>query len=256
MVKKSTGMQNAYSAQERLKRLGTSQKAKASAWFFKTGEGHYGHGDVFYGVTVPEQRRVAKEFKTASLREIAKLLASSIHECRLTALLILVGQYQRADKKIKARIAKFYVAHAKQINNWDLVDSSASYILGAELTDKKRDILYTFARSKNLWERRIAIVSTQAFIRHDDFIDTFKIAELLISDTHDLIHKATGWMLREVGKRDQRALERFLQKHAPLMPRTMLRYAIEKFPEKKRKAYLSMPSKRKNSASSLPSILR
>ncbi|MEK7631082.1 MAG: DNA alkylation repair protein [Patescibacteria group bacterium] len=249
-------MQHAREVEVALKCLGTPAKAKSSAWFFKTGEGHYGHGDIFYGVTVPEQRRVAKEFKDLPPAEIVKLLANPVHECRLMALLILVGQYQRADEKTKMRIAKFYVSRAKQINNWDLVDASASYILGTELADKKRTMLYKLARSKNLWERRIAIVSTHAFIRRDDFADTFKIAQILISDGHDLIHKATGWMLREVGKRDQRQLEQFLQKHAFVMPRTMLRYAIEKFSEKKRKVYLSMPSELKKSASSLPSILR
>ncbi|MSR76170.1 MAG: DNA alkylation repair protein [Candidatus Ryanbacteria bacterium] len=249
-------MQSALLVQQVLKRLGTPQKAKSSAWFFKTGKGHYGHGDIFYGVTVPEQRRVAKEFKDLPLTEIAKLLVNPVHECRLTALLILVRHYQRADKKTKAYIAKFYISRAKQINNWDLVDASASYILGAELLDKKRDILYKLARSKNLWERRIAIVSTHAFIRCNDFTDTFKIAHMLMRDTHDLIHKATGWMLREAGKRDGHELELFLQKYASVMPRTMLRYAIEKFPEKKRKAYLSMPSAARKSASSLPSILR
>ncbi|MEK7649871.1 MAG: DNA alkylation repair protein [Patescibacteria group bacterium] len=239
-----------------LKRLGTPHRAKVSAWFFKTGPGHYGHGDIFYGVTVPEQRRIAKRYKDLLLTEIARLFVNPVHECRLTALLILVGQYQRADKKDQARITKFYVAHAKQINNWDLVDSSASYILGTELQDKKRNILYKLARSKNLWERRIAIVSTHAFIRRGDLIDTFCIAAILMHDTHDLIHKAAGWMLREAGKRDQCALEDFLEKHAARMPRTMLRYAIEKFPDQKRKAYLSMPSVARKSASSLPSIRR
>lgn len=249
-------MQSAHAVQAELKRLGTPAKAKTSAWFFKTGEGHYGHGDTFYGVTVPEQRRIAKQYKDVSLPEIAKLLASPVHECRLTALLILVGQYQRASTKERARIAKFYLSHTKRVNNWDLVDLSASYILGAELFDKKRNVLYKFARSKNLWERRIAIVSTYAFIRCGDLGDTFRITEILMRDTHDLIHKAAGWMLREAGKRDERQLEWFLQKHAPLMPRTMLRYAIEKFPEQKRKAYLSIPSVVKKSASSLPSMRR
>jgi len=249
-------MQNARVVQMELRGLGTPTKAKASAWFFKTGEGHYGHGDIFYGVSVPEQRRVAKKYKDLAFTEIRKLLASPIHECRLTALLILVGQYQHADRQERGRIAKFYLAGTKRVNNWDLVDSSASYILGAELVDKNRRILYKLARSKKLWERRIAIVSTHAFIRHDDLGDTFRVAEILMRDTHDLIHKATGWMLREAGKRDTRALELFLQKNARHMPRTMLRYAIEKFPEQKRKAYLSIPSAVKKSASSLPSILR
>lgn len=216
-----------------LQKLSSPAKAKSSAWFFKTGKGQYGEGDVFIGVTVPEQRIVAKKYKDISLLEIEKLLKSSIHEHRLTGLLIL------AQKKLSKEIYDFYLAHTDCVNNWDLVDSSASYIVGEWLVDKNRNILYELARSKNLWERRIAIISTGVFIKNNDFTDTFAIAELLLHDTHDLIHKAVGWMLREAGKRDQDAEEEFLRKHYKTMPRTMLRYAIEKFSEDKRHEYLA-----------------
>jgi len=224
-----------------LKLLGTPEKAKSSAWFFKTGVGQYGHGDVFAGVTVPEQRKVARQFRDLPLTEIDKLLASKIHECRLTALLVLVGQYQKADAATRERIVEFYLAHTPRINNWDLVDSSASYILGVHLLhadEKKRKILYRLAKSKDLWERRIAIIATLAFIRNNEYADTLALAELLLSDSHDLIHKATGWMLREVGKRSPDTLREFLRAHATQMPRTMLRYAIERFPDEERKDWL------------------
>ena len=225
-----------------LKSLGTPEKAKSSAWFFKTGVGQYGHGDVFAGVTVPEQRKVARQFRDLPLAEIDKLLANKIHECRLTALLILVGQYQKADAAAREQIVRFYLAHTPRINNWDLVDSSASYILGLHLLhadEKKRKILYRLAKSRDVWERRIAVVATLALIvRANDYADTLAIAELLLSDTHDLMHKATGWMLREVGKCSPETLREFLRAHATHMPRTMLRYAIERFPEEERKGWL------------------
>ncbi len=223
---------------QELKKISTPEKAKASAWFFKSGKGEYGYGDKFIGVTVPEQRRIAKQYRDLSLSEVSVLLKSPIHEHRLTGLFILDLQYQKADPANRKRIVQFYLKHRKQINNWDLVDSSASYILGDYLLHEDRKILYTFARSKNLWERRIAIISTAAFIKNNQFEDTLNISEILLKDTHDLIHKAVGWMLREVGKKSLATEEKFLQKHASVMPRTMLRYAIEKFPEPKRKAYL------------------
>jgi 3-methyladenine DNA glycosylase AlkD len=223
-----------------LEALGSPAKAKASAWFFKTGAGQYGHGDVFVGVTVPEQRRLAKRYAGLPLAELRALLASKLHECRLTALFILVRHYERGDEAARERIARFYLANRKAVNNWDLVDSSAPYILGRHLLARDRAILLRLARSRDLWETRIAIVATLAFIREGDFADTLAIAERLLGDPHDLIHKAVGWMLREVGKRGPDALERFLAKHAARMPRTMLRYAIEKFPEKKRKAHMAM----------------
>ena len=239
-------MLTANSVVKELKKLGSPKKAKASAWFFKTGEGHYGHGDVFFGVTVPEQRKIAKKYADLPdfpIGEIGKLLKSKVHECRLTALLILVMRYKAADKKTKERIAKFYLSNAKRVNNWDLVDSSAPYIPGPYLLDKNsknRRVLYKLAKSENLWERRIAVLATYAFIQKGEYADTLKIAEVLLKDKHDLIHKATGWMLREAGKMSLPTEEKFLKKYAAAMPRTMLRYAIEKFPEKKRKFYLGM----------------
>lgn len=221
-----------------LQKIGTKRRAKHSARFFKTGEGEYGHGDIFIGVTVPEQREVAREYKDLPLPEILKLLKSPIHECRLTALILLVGQYQRADARTRAKITKSYLANTRFINNWDLVDSSAPYILGEELLHKDRRILYNLVTSRNMWERRIAILATFAFIRRSDFTDSLALAKLLLADSHDLIHKSAGWMLREVGKRSRPALALFLRKYASRMPRTMLRYAIERFPEHKRKKLL------------------
>lgn len=220
--------------QSDLQKLGSPDKAKSSAWFFKTGKGQYGEGDVFIGITVPEQRVVAKKYKDLSLTEIEKLLGSPIHEHRLTGLMILVLSF----KKFPKEVFDFYLMHTDRVNNWDLVDSSA-HIVGMYLADKTdRNILVKLATSNNLWERRIAIVATQTFIRSDDFSMTFKIAELLMNDTHDLIHKAVGWMLREAGKRDQTAEEVFLQKHYKTMPRTMLRYAIERFSPDKKSFYM------------------
>jgi 3-methyladenine DNA glycosylase AlkD len=215
------------------------EKAEILQKFFKTGKGQYGEGDVFLGIVVPQQRKIAQKFKELGMKEIEKLLDSNIHEKRLIALLILIEKYKKADPKEKNEIFEFYLKNTKNINNWDLVDLSAPNIVGDFLADKGRDILYDLAKSKDLWKRRIAIISTFSFIRKNEFEDTLKITEMLIDDTHDLIHKSTGWMLREVGKRDQKALEGFLKKYYKNMPRTMLRYAIEKFPEDKRKKYLS-----------------
>lgn len=223
-----------------LKKLGTREKAASSARFFKTGRGQYGHGDVFIGVTVPEQRRVAMAFLELPLAGAANLLKSKIHEHRLTALLILVEQYKKVDEKMRAKIAKLYLTHTKRINNWDLVDASAPHIIGRYLLDRNRQVLYKLAKSKNLWERRIAIVATLAFIRHGESADTFAIAEMLLSDTRDLIRKATGWMLREVGAHVSRpTLVKFINLHKADMPRTTLRYAIEHFPPETRKAFLA-----------------
>lgn len=221
-----------------LKRAGTPEKAKGFAWFFKTKEGEYGFGDVFYGVMVPQQRAIAKQFHDLPLPEIAQLLQNKVHECRLTALMILVGQYVRADEKGKARIVKFYLANRARVNNWDLVDLSAPYILGDYLRTHDRTILYKLAKSQVLWDRRIAIVATAMLIRHDEYEDTLRVSEILLGDKHDLIHKAVGWMLREVGKRSLAAEEKFLKRHKAKMPRTALRYAIERFPEPIRKEYL------------------
>jgi 3-methyladenine DNA glycosylase AlkD len=224
--------------QARLRSLANPEHVKTLSWFFKTGPGQYGEGDKFIGLKVPVLRKLAKEYKTLPLGEIERLLHSEIHEERLFALMLLVMQSSKADVVGKKAIHKFYLANTRSINNWDLVDLSAPQIVGAFLADKDRKILYKLARSKSLWQRRIAIVATFAFIRADDFGDTLALAEILLGDREDLLHKATGWMLREVGKRDLPALEGFLDKHTLAMPRTMLRYAIEKLPEKKRLAYL------------------
>ncbi len=223
-----------------LKECGTPARAKASAWYFKTGKGEYGYGDVFYGVTVPQMRQIAKKYKDLSLKEIESLLKNKVHECRLAGLLILVQQYKEGNETERSRIVRFYLSHTKNINNWDLVDLSSHSILGHYLLKRNRKILYKLAHSKNLWERRISVISTFAFIREGQCEDSFRLAEILLKDEQDLMHKAVGWMLREAGKKCPVAEERFLRNHISSMPRTMLRYAIEKFPEKKRKAYLNM----------------
>jgi 3-methyladenine DNA glycosylase AlkD len=206
--------------------------------FFKTGKGEYGEGDRFYGIKVPVQRTIAKQFKELPLEDLKVLMNSKVHEERLIAAFILVDQYKMGDEKKKKIIFDFYLTNRKGINNWDLVDLSAPKIVGEYLLYKEKDVLYKFARSKDLWEKRIAILSTQTFIREHFFEDALKISAILLNDKHDLIHKAVGWMLREIGNRDLQTEEEFLKKHYKLMPRTMLRFAIEKFPELKRKAYL------------------
>ncbi|MEX0616371.1 MAG: DNA alkylation repair protein [Candidatus Woykebacteria bacterium] len=226
-----------------LQELATPQKAKASEWFFKTDKGQYGEGDKFIGVTVPEQRLIAKKYKDLPLTKAEQLFKSPIHEERLVALIILVNQFKAAvkqnDSKIQKEIYEFYLANTGWVNNWDLVDSSAGYIVGPYLENRSKDILYKLAKSKNLWERRIAMVATSYFIAQGDPKDALKIAEILIDDKHDLIQKAVGWMLREVGKRcSEKDLTNFLDKHAATMPRTALRYSIEHFPEGKRQYYL------------------
>jgi 3-methyladenine DNA glycosylase AlkD len=236
-----------------LKKLSSKKRAESNAWFFKTGKGEYGEGDKFIGVTMPNIRKVVKEFKNLSLSEIEKLLKSKIHEERMCGLLILVEQFNESPKEIY----KFYLKNIKGINNWDLVDVTAHKIIGKYLLDtsylvgsyplsrggetekeNNREILYELASSKNLWEQRISIISTFAFIDQKDFKDTLKISKVLLNHEHDLIHKAVGWVLREVGKKDEKVLKDFLKKHYKKMPRTMLRYAIEKFPETERQRYL------------------
>ena len=227
-----------------LARLKDEQKAKLYQRFFKTAPGQYGHGDIFLGLTVPQQRQIAKQYSHLPLNELQTLLHTNIHEQRLTSLIILTEQYKKATKENnhsqQKAIYQFYLNNTKWINNWDLVDVTSSQIVGHYLLDKDRTILYQLAKSSDLWERRIAIISTFTFIRNHQFNDTIKIAALLLHDQHDLIHKAIGWMLREVGKKDQSLLETFLKKHLPQLPRTTLRYAIEKFPEHKRKEYLNL----------------
>lgn len=225
-----------------LQKHASAKKAKASSWFFKTGKGQYGEHDRFLGVTVPEQRAVARKFRDLPLSEVVRLLKSSFHEHRLTAVIILGDQFKRGDTEKRKKIYDAYLKNTRYVNNWDIVDSSASYIVGAYLLEKPRAVLYRLARSKNLWEKRIAIIATMRFIDHGEFSDTLKIAEILMNDSHDLIHKAVGWMLRCVGDKDRKTEEAFLKKYAHRMPRTMLRYAIEKFPEKQRRHYLTMSS--------------
>lgn len=207
-------------------------------YFFKTGVDSYAAHDQFMGVTVPAVRIIAKQFFDLSLNNIQQLLKSSMNEERLLALIILVAQYQKTDDVNKEQLYQFYMNNLKHVNNWNLVDASAHWIVGAHLLHKKKDVLCDLSQSSVLWERRIAIVSTLYFIRNNDCEWTFKIALLLLKDTHDLIHKAVGWMLREAGKKNISALIDFLDQYAKIMPRTMLRYAIEKFPEQQRKVYL------------------
>lgn len=206
--------------------------------FFKTGPGEYGEGDRFLGVRVAATRRVAREYRNLPMADAITLLKSDIHEERLLALIILTQKYQKGSPGEQALIYRTYLDHTRYINNWDLVDTSAEHIVGAHLKNRSRKPLYTLARSQSIWERRIAIMSTFHFIKNNDFDETLKIAEKLVSDTNDLIHKAVGWMLREVGKRDRSKENIFLMKHYRNMPRTMLRYAIEKFPEEIRQQYL------------------
>lgn len=220
-----------------LKKLSNKKKAVNLARFFKTGKGEYGEGDVFLGLTVPQSRKMAVKYKDLSYPEIETLLKSSIHEERLIALLVLVNRFQTQEME-QRRVYDFYLRHAKLVNNWDLVDLSSHQIVGGFLIDKPRDILYKLASSKNLWERRIAMIACYEFIRNKQYDDAIKVAEALINDQHDLIQKAVGWMLREVGKRDEKSLISFLKLHASEMPRTSLRYAIERFPESARKKYL------------------
>lgn len=222
-----------------LKRLANKNKAKIMSGFFKTKKGEYGEGDIFLGITVPDQRRIAKRYKESSFDDVKKLLANKIHEYRLTGLLILVEKFNESDDLQRKDIIDLYLGNIKCVNNWDLVDLSADKILGAYLQDKDKSILKKMAVSKNMWERRIAIVSTFAFIKQKRLDDTLKILKLLISDKEDLIHKAVGWMLREVGKRDKEKEISFLKKHYAKMPRTMLRYSIERFSESEKKFFMA-----------------
>jgi len=222
--------------------LANQEMARHSQAFFKTGQDGYAAGDKFIGITVPAQRSIASQFKELSLSEIAKLLANPIHEYRFVALEILVFQYEKVGitENEKRKIIKFYLNHKPEINNWDLVDTSAPYLLGDWLISRERPVLYKLVKSKQLWDRRIAVVATLGLIRHGDYYDTLRLAELLLDDEHDLIHKAAGWMLREVGKKSPITLERFLDKQVTKMPRTILRYAIERFSKEKRLAYLAI----------------
>ena len=221
-----------------LNSLANEEKAKILQKFFKTGPGEYGEGDKFLGIQVPQLRKLARQFRNLALAETEQLLHSPFHEERLLALLIMILKYQKGDGPTKETIYHTYLQNTAFINSWDLVDVSAEHIVGAYLLNRSRKVLYDFARSNSLWERRIAVLATFHYIKREDFTDTLKISRILLEDKEDLIHKAVGWMLREIGKRDLAAEQDFLHKHYKSMPRTMLRYAIERFPEDLRKMYL------------------
>lgn len=222
-----------------LQALGNPEKSKHLSRFFKTGKGQYGEGDLFLGVTVPEQRNIARQFGQVELPVIRELISSPWHEVRLTGLLILTGQFTwNKEEAFRQSCVNLYLSMTPYINNWDLVDLTCYKLLGVWLNDKKRDLLYELAYSSSLWEQRIAIVTCMHFVRQRDFKDCLAISDLLLSHPHDLIHKAVGWLLREIGKKDRQLLKDFLLPRYTRMPRTMLRYAIEHFPEEERKAYL------------------
>ena len=229
---------NARAISRVLRGLGDTDIAQHSQRFFKTGKGEYGEGDRFLGIRVPVLRQQIKHFREVALDEVLKLLTSKYHEERLFALLLLVDRFKRGNGEARSLIYRQYLNHTRYINNWDLVDSSADKIVGAYLEQRSRRPLYRLAKSTSLWERRIAIMATLHFIRQHDFEDTLALCELLLDDEEDLIHKATGWMLRETGKRDIKAEKAFLDRYHRRMPRTMLRYAIERLPQKDRRAYL------------------
>jgi len=212
--------------------------AKNSRRFFKTAKGEYGYGDIFLGIRVPVIREAVKKYKELKLSEVTKLLKSKYHEIRLFALLVLVYKFKNENVEGQEKIYNLYMKHRKYINNWDLVDSSAPYIVGAWLCNRDKTILYELAVSKRLWERRISILATSFFISKDHFNDTLKISSILLNDNEDLIHKAVGWMLREVGKKNRLVEEKYLRSRYKKMPRTMLRYAIEKFEPERRRGYL------------------
>lgn len=221
-----------------MQELSNPKIAEHSLRFFKTGPGEYGEGDLFLGIRVPVTKKVARKFKELPVDEVLKLLKSKYHEERLLALIMLVNRFKKETDKEQKKIYEAYLSHTEYINNWDLVDGSAHQIVGGYLFERDRKPLYQLAKSKSLWERRISMIATYTFIKKNDFVDTLKLSEILLPDEEDLIHKAVGWMLREVGKLDLEVEEKFLQKHYKKMPRTMLRYAIEKFVEKKRQGYL------------------
>lgn len=226
----------------RMRALGDPRRAVHSQRFFRTGPGEYGAGDRFLGLTVPQIRGLARECSGLPLTELETLLESRWHEARLLAVILLEDAYRRGDAKTRDRVYRLYLRRTDRINNWDLVDTSAPGIVGAHLLGRSRAPLRKLARSRSLWERRIAVVATQHFIRHGEFEDTLQLAELLIEDEHDLILKAVGWMLREVGKRDERTLTRFLDRVAQALPRTALRYAIERLTPSQRKRYMTAPT--------------
>ena len=223
----------------RLRTLANPAQAKTAQWFFKTGPGEYGEGDRFLGIRVPVIRGLVREFAALDLEAVATLLHSPWHEERLLAVLLLVRQYERGTPAERTAIYRLYLRSLRYINNWDIVDSSAPQIVGRHLDGKGRGTLIRLAKGRRLWSRRVAMMATFHTIRHGDVSDAVAIATLLLNDEHDLIHKASGWMLREVGQRDRAALEAFLDRHGATMPRTMLRYAIEKLPPLRRRHYLA-----------------
>jgi 3-methyladenine DNA glycosylase AlkD len=231
-------MMKLYDLEKELQKLANPEQAMILQRFFKTGPGEYGEGDCFLGIKVPILRAVVKQYEEVTMAEINHLLRSPFHECRMVALFMLIRKYNTGDDKLKERIFNLYLKSCRFINNWDLVDLTAPNIVGHYLADKNRKVLYTLVKSHSIWERRISILATFYFIRQNDFQDTFRLADKLMKDNEDLIHKATGWMLREIGKRDLQLLENFLCPRYKKMPRTMLRYAIEKFPESLRQQYL------------------
>lgn len=225
-----------------IRKAADTQKAALLGRFFKTGPGEYAEGDRFIGGTVPQLRRIVRMYRTCPLREIEVLIKSRVHEERFIALQLLVDQFGRGDSAQRKKIFACYIRNIRSVNNWDLVDGSAPHIIGAFLLESDRALLYEYAQSNDLWKRRIAIIATFTFIRAGDLRDTLAIATILLHDEHDLIHKAVGWMLREAEKKDPRAIRTFLDAHAATMPRTMLRYAIERFPERERLRYLHAKS--------------
>jgi len=241
---KMKNLQSAFDVRQNLQKLGDKNKAKILMRFFKTGKGQYAEGDLFWGINVPNIRIVAKKAAGIELNEVDKLIQDSVHEVRLCALLILVYKFNSSDDSIKVDIYNLYLGKSKYINNWDLVDVTSPNIVGNYLLGRDRSILYKMAGSDNIWERRIAIISTFAFIKRGDFKDAINICKLLISDKHDLIHKATGWMLREIYKRDREPVIKLLDEYAASMPRTMLRYSIEKMDEPARLHYLHLRDKK------------
>ncbi len=231
--------------EKELQQLANPQHAQTLSRFFKTGPGQYGEGDIFLGIKTPVLRQLVKKYKDLSLSDLTQLLKSKIHEHRAVALSILTTRFAKADDNLRQQIYQFYLANTQYINNWDLVDISAPKIVGSYLLDKEKErkILYSLAKSQDLWQKRIAMLSTYTFIKKSQFTDALAIAQILVNDQHDLIHKAVGWMLRELGKIDQNVEEQFLNQYAATMPRTMLRYAIEKFNDNKRKHYLNFRAK-------------
>ncbi|RYU97561.1 DNA alkylation repair protein [Emticicia agri] len=230
-----------------LQAIANPERAKASAWFFKTGKGQYGEGDVFIGISAPDLRAICKKYNSLPLEDLQVLLNDPIHEYRMAALMILVSQIKKAKGDTQKRIYDFYLKNTQQINNWDLVDASARDIVGYYLYDKDREILYDMARTNHLWTQRIAIIATWYFINKNQYEETFRIAEILLSHKHDLIHKAVGWMLREIWKKEKASgieviqVEQFLKKNIGKIPRTALRYSIEKMTEERRKYFMTLP---------------